>query len=156
MSQAATPADVLRQFRIVFNAVRTHFQQVELQAGLGGAQVWALSVVRDHPGIGIGELARRMDIHQSTASNLVKTLVKREMVAVARGAEDRRSVELRILAAGQLALDKVPGPFEGVLPDALARLPQATLERLGEDLSVLIDVLEADAEAGQIPLGRSG
>jgi len=155
MSQAATPADVLRQFRIVFNAVRTHFQQVELEAGLGGAQVWALSLVRDHPGIGVGELARRMDIHQSTASNLVKTLVKRELVAVVRAAADRRSVELRILAAGQLALDKVPGPFEGVLPEALSRLPQPTLDRLDEDLRVLIDALQADAGAAQIPLGRT-
>ena len=30
---------VLRRFRVVFNAVRTHFQQVESQAGLGGAQI---------------------------------------------------------------------------------------------------------------------
>ncbi|QSI76480.1 MULTISPECIES: MarR family winged helix-turn-helix transcriptional regulator [Niveibacterium] len=155
MTHTATPADVLRRFRIVFNAVRTHFQQVEMKTGLGGAQVWALSLVRDHPGIGIGELARRMDIHQSTASNLVKTLVKRELIAVARGESDRRSVALKILAAGQLALGKVPGPFEGVLPDALERLPQPTLDRLDEDLRVLINALQADEEAGRIPLGRS-
>lgn len=155
MNHTATPADVLRRFRIVFNAVRTHFQQVEMKTGLGGAQVWALSLVRDHPGIGIGELARRMDIHQSTASNLVKTLVKRELIAVARGESDRRSVALKILAAGQLALGKVPGPFEGVLPNALERLPQPTLDRLDEDLRVLINALQADEEAGRIPLGRS-
>ena len=44
---------VLRQFRIVFNSVKTHFRQVEQAAGLGGAQVWALSVIRDQPGIGV-------------------------------------------------------------------------------------------------------
>ncbi len=155
MNHAATPADVLRRFRIVFNAVRTHFQQLEMKTGLGGAQVWALSLVRDHPGIGIGELARRMDIHPSTASNLVKTLVKRELIAAARGESDRRSVALTILATGQLALGKVPGPFEGVLPDALKRLPQPTLDRLDEDLRALINALQADEEAGRIPLGRS-
>ena len=47
-------ARVLRQFRQVFNAVKTHFRQVEKTVGLGGAQVWALSVIRDIPGIGIG------------------------------------------------------------------------------------------------------
>ncbi len=53
-----TAAQVLRRFRVVFNAVRSHFQQVEKQVGLGGAQVWALSLVRDQPGIGMGGVAR--------------------------------------------------------------------------------------------------
>jgi DNA-binding MarR family transcriptional regulator len=68
-------ARVLRQFRQIFNAVKTHFQQVEKIVGLGGAQVWALSVIRDAPDIGVCSLAQAMNIHQSTASNLVKTLV---------------------------------------------------------------------------------
>src|SRR4051812_28653448 len=73
-------ARVLRRFRIVFNAVKTHFQQVEKKAGLGGAQIWAPSIIRSSPGIGVNDLARGMDVHQSTASNLVKTLVERELV----------------------------------------------------------------------------
>jgi hypothetical protein len=40
---------VLRQFRVVFNSVKTHFRQVEREAGLGGAQLWALSVIQRRP-----------------------------------------------------------------------------------------------------------
>jgi hypothetical protein len=40
-ARAEKAARVLRRFRMVFNAVKTHFQQVEKQAGIGGAQVWA-------------------------------------------------------------------------------------------------------------------
>lgn len=58
-------ARVLRQFRVVFNAVRTHFRAVEKQAGVAGAQLWALSVAGQRPGLGVSELARAMDIHQS-------------------------------------------------------------------------------------------
>lgn len=47
-------AQVLRRFRLVFNAVKSHFQQVEKQAGIGGAQIWALSVIAAAPDIGIG------------------------------------------------------------------------------------------------------
>lgn len=43
---------VLLQFRMVFGAVRSHFQKVEQAVGLGGAQVWALSVIAGTPGIG--------------------------------------------------------------------------------------------------------
>lgn len=150
----ASATQVLRRFRVVFNAVRTHFQQVEKQVGLGGAQVWALSVVRDHPGIGMGGIAKAMDIHQSTASNLIKTLLLREMISMAKAADDRRNVQLHILPTGRAVLDQVAGPFEGVLPMALGKLPQQTLQRLDHDLSSVIQLLQADKRAGGIPLAE--
>ncbi|MBN8511136.1 MAG: MarR family transcriptional regulator, partial [Burkholderiales bacterium] len=75
------PTRVLRRFRVVFNAVKTHFRQVEKRAGVGGAQVWALSIVAARPGVGVGALARAMDIRQATASNLVRSLVAGGWVA---------------------------------------------------------------------------
>jgi DNA-binding MarR family transcriptional regulator len=152
--EAADAAQVLRRFRIVFNAVRTHFQQVEKQVGMGGAQVWALSVVRDQPGIGMGGMAKSMDIHQSTASNLIKTLLRRELINSSKAPEDRRNVRLHILPAGLAVLAQVPGPFEGVLPEALGKLPPSTLLRLDQDLGALIVLLKADEGAGGIPLAE--
>lgn len=151
---SAPAAHVLRQFRQVFNAVKTHFQQVERKVGLGGAQIWALSVVRDTPGIGVGELSRAMDIHQSTASNLVKVLVERELMAADKGSNDRRAVQLRLLPAGAKALKRCPGPFSGVLPSALGTLDDKTLKRLEKDLAKLIEALNADEAAGGIPLAE--
>jgi DNA-binding MarR family transcriptional regulator len=147
-------AQVLRQFRQVFNAVKTHFQQVEKKVGMGGAQVWALSVVRDSPGIGVGDLARAMDIHQSTASNLVKVLVEREFVATSKQGRDRRAVQLRLLPAGAKLLKRSPGPYTGVLPMALAALDAKTLKRMEKDLAKLLEALNADEAAGGIPLAE--
>lgn len=152
--QAANTAQVLRRFRVVFNAIRSHFRQIEKQVNLGGAQVWALSVVRDHPGIGTGMLAKHMDIHQSTASNLVKTLQRKALISVSKATEDRRSVQLQVLPAGLAVLLQVPGPFEGVLPEALERLPADTLLRLDQDLGELITLLKADEQAAGIPLAQ--
>ena len=143
-AQAEAAVRVLRQFRLVFNTVKTHFQQVEKRAGLGGAQVWALSVIRDRAGIGVNELARALDVRQPTASNLVKSLVEQELVEVRRDERDRRAVMLFVRPAGQRVLRKAPGPFAGVLPEALASLDPRTLRRLEQDLSVLIEVLGAD------------
>jgi len=148
----ATPAHVLRQFRVVFNAVKTHFRQVEQAAGLGGAQVWALSVIRDQPGIGVKELARTLDIKQSTASNLVRALLERDMVDAVRDGPDRRTVALHLRDAGSAVLARAPGPFAGVLPGALNELDAATLARLETDLGALIKLLGADADAGTVPL----
>ena len=145
---------VLRRFRLVFNAVKAHFQQVEKKAGVGGAQLWALSVIQARPGLGVKQLAQAMDIHQTTASNLVKALVAAALVATERKSTDRRAVQLRLLPAGARVLRLAPGPFAGVLPEALARLDPQTLARLDHDLAQLISALGADQRAAGIPLAQ--
>lgn len=151
-AKSAQSTRVLRRFRVVFNAVRTHFKQVEKQVGLGGAQVWALSVIRDRPGVGLGELARSMDVHQSTASNLVKGLLTKGLIRADKGQADKRQVQLFVLPTALALLAASPGPFEGVLPVALAKLPEHTLQQLDHDLTELIALLRVDESAGNIPL----
>lgn len=152
--RAESAVRVLRQFRLVFNTVKMHFQQMEKHVGLGGAQVWALSVVRDRPGIGVSDLARALDVRQPTASNLVKALAEQDMIEVRKDARDGRAVRLHLRPAGADVLQRAPGPFTGVLPEALAALDPAALKRLEEDLSVLIKLLGADERGANIPLSQ--
>ena len=156
-SKESEPSDsavrVLRQFRVIFNSVKSHFQHIENEAGVGGAQLWALSLVEATPDIGVGELADAMDIHQSTASNLVRALVERELLRVQKRADDRRAVQLHVTAAGGRVLRRAPGPLAGVLPEALASLDPATLASLDSSLGALITALGADERARNIPLG---
>jgi DNA-binding MarR family transcriptional regulator len=162
-TQVVTPAPgaqvepatrVLRRFRSVFNAVKTHFQQVEKKAGVGGAQIWALSVIQAQPEIGVGGLARAMDVHQTTASNLVKAMVASELVVASRDVADRRATRLRVTPRGARVLKKAPGPFSGVLPEALAALDDDTLARLDSDLGKLLALLQTDERAAGIPLAQ--
>jgi DNA-binding MarR family transcriptional regulator len=145
---------VLRQFRIVFNAVKAHYRLVEKQAGVGGAPLWALSVIKACPGIGMTDLAHAMDVHQSTASNLVKLLIERGMITATKSGTDKRAVILRIAPAGAKVLRNAPKPFTGILPGALASLDARTLARLEKDLGKLIKVLEADEAAAKIMLAE--
>lgn len=145
---------VLRQFRIVFNAVKLHFRQVETAAGIGGAQVWALSVIAARAGVGVSDLGRAMDVHQSTASNLVKVLLERDLISAVRDRDDRRALGLHLTPAGAAVLAAVPGPFAGVLPGALAGLDPLTLARLEADLDTLIAALQADRSAATTPLAH--
>jgi DNA-binding MarR family transcriptional regulator len=147
---------VLRQFRVVFNSVRKHFRATEKKAGISGAHVWALSVVKEHPQVGVGGLARAMDVHQSTASNLVRTLVAEGLLAAEKDPADKRAVRLTISAKGKRVLRSAPNPYEGVLPEALQELKSATLKRLERDLGELIGVLDPDQSGAHVPLGRGG
>ena len=153
-TRAEASVFVLRKLRLVFNTVKGHFREVEKQAGVAGAQVWALSVIREHPGEGVNDLAKAMDIHQSTASKLLKPLIENGMVIATRGQTDRRAVQLKITARGLAVLKKAPAPVTGVLPDALSKLDLETLTRLDRDLADLIAVLHADRRAAKTPLGQ--
>lgn len=145
---------VVRQFRLVFNTVKTHFQQMEKQAGLSGAQVWALSVIRERPGIGVNDLARVLQVRQPTASILVKSLADQGCLEVRPHERDRRAVTLHVLPAGDKVLRRARGPHAGVLPDALSQLDPHTLARLEQDMGALIHLLGADERAASIPLSQ--
>ncbi len=154
---AVDPVDavqVLRQFRVIFNAVRAHFQEVEKRAGMGGALVWALHAIHSQPGLTVNGLAQAMDIHQSTASNLVRQLLKRQLIRSEKSSVDRRVVSLYVEPAALTVLETVPGPFEGVLPKALGQLPGQTLHLLHTQLGVLIAAMQADEKAAHTPLSH--
>ena len=152
VERIASATRVLRQFRVVVNAVKVHFRQMEKDTGVGGAQVWALSVIQGKPKIGVNELAQAMDIHQSTASNLVRSLVQQEMISVEKHKTDRRLVMLTILSKGKKVLKTAPAPLTGVLPDALSSLDVRTLNRLEKDLGKIVAILQADERAANTPL----
>lgn len=151
---AEAAARVLKRFRQVFTATRSHYQLIEKHVGIGGAQVWALGIIGAQPGIGVGGLAREMHIHQSTASNLVRALVDRGLVSTAREGADRRAVQLRLLPAGEQTLAKTPGPFTGLLVQALDRIDNATLKRMEADLTVLTQAMGIGEDAPALPLAQ--
>jgi DNA-binding MarR family transcriptional regulator len=143
---------VLRRFRVVFNAVKSHQQQTVRQAGLTGAQVWALNLIARHPGLGIKGLAQLMDVRQPTASILAKALVQLGLVESLREAQDRRATQLQVTPAGRKLLARAPGPVAGVLPEALATLDATTLAQLARGLDQLIQALQADPQSRHVLL----
>lgn len=147
-------ASVLRKFRVIFNSVRRHFREIEQKAGVSGAHLWALGVVADHPGIGVNDLAKALEVHQSTVSNLLKTLVAKKLVTAQRSEADRRAVQLSVTAAGRKVLAKAPGPYSGVLPDALLELQPQVITRLDRDLDALVHVLNPDEADAFVLLSR--
>lgn len=111
-----------------------------------------MSVIRDQPSFGMNELASRLNVCQPTASNLVKSLARRAMVQVCRGSGDKRNAEISITETGLLAVNRAPGPINGVLPHALADLSPEVLMQLEQNVSLLVAKLRTDEQAARIPL----
>lgn len=144
---------VLRQFRIIFSSVRQHFDSVERETGLSGALLWAMAQVAERPGIKVSELARALTIHPLTASNLVEKLVQKKMLQRERGDTDQRVVRLHLSERGLDIVARAPKPLRGVLPDALDRLSDETLQALALELQKLMVAMQiTDDKAKDTPL----
>jgi DNA-binding MarR family transcriptional regulator len=145
--------EVLELFRIVFKSIRQHYRMVESRTGISGAQLWALAQIADNPGITVGELARALAIHQSTASNLLRDLEASALLIRKKVREDLRSVRLYASAKGHAVLKRAPRPLIGVLQQALSDLPSTNLDAMHRQLQTLIAAMAIKADgARSLPL----
>jgi DNA-binding MarR family transcriptional regulator len=144
---------VLKKFRVIFGSVRQHFREVEETCGVTGSQLWILQEVAKAPAIGVSELAGRLSIHQSTCSQLVEKLVARGLILKERSTQDQRRVGLHLSEEAAHILESVPGPAEGILPEALQALPEAALVALDKSLLEVIGQLsKKDVRLAHRPL----
>jgi DNA-binding MarR family transcriptional regulator len=139
--------EVLQQFRVIYGTMRQYFREVEECCGLPGSQTWILQEVERTPEIGITELAARLGIHQSTCSQLVEKLVAKDCLVKKKQSIDQRRVGLCLSAEGQKVISALPGPAEGVLPEALAGIPSVALKTLNINLMELIAHLPGKDES---------
>jgi DNA-binding MarR family transcriptional regulator len=145
--------DILKKLRIVVRAAQRHSQWIEKQCGVSGVQLWIMQELHDHPGLRVGELASKLAIHQTTASNLLDALRKRGYVLKERDSIDQRVVNLKLSAEGAEALAKAPKPARGLLPEAILHLDPERLFQLDQGLQGLLDSIgQLDEEFGMLPL----
>ena len=154
-SNARTAAETLRQFRVIFGAVRQHYKAIEKACGVSGAQIWAMAALRQTPGMKVSELAQALSIHASTASNLLDKIEKAGLIRRERNSVDQRVVRLYLTDNGEKALEKAPQPLTGILTHALGQLPDEALTRLHQDLATLIAHMGAiNTQDAQKPLSE--
>lgn len=150
---AVTPLSVLQRFRVLIRTAQRHSQWIERQSGVTGAQLWALQELLEEPGLRVGELAKRMALHQSTASNMIDKLESSGLVSKERTSADQRVVRLSLTEAGRELLARAPSPARGVLPEALRLLDDETLARLQGELDGLLkQIKDLDEGFGMQPL----
>ena len=79
-----------------------------------------------------------MSTHLSTSSNLLDKLEAQGFIRRERANDDQRIVRIHLTSDGLRVLKKAPHPVEGVIPDALAKMPEKTLRSLQRDLAQLL------------------
>jgi DNA-binding MarR family transcriptional regulator len=149
-SSRAAGSAVLRQLHELFRVSQQHFQRIETHCGISGAQLWALSELDAHPAMTVSELAEALTVHLSTASNVIAKLEAQGLVRRARDRVDQRVVRIHATRAGTRMLKKAPRPVEGVIPDALRKMPAAALARLERDLAAMLELASRHNHTGRV------
>jgi DNA-binding MarR family transcriptional regulator len=129
---------VLTQFRIVVANLKRHYHDIEKITGVSGTQLWALIAIHHQPGVTVGELARELAVHQSTASNLLDRLAELGHITRLREDADQRVVSIHLTAKGRQTVKSAPKPAMGLLQNALLSLPEARVAGLHDHLDELI------------------
>jgi MarR family transcriptional regulator, organic hydroperoxide resistance regulator len=130
--------DVLQQLRIVVRLAGNQSAQAERATGIPGAQLWALHEVAQADGLRVGELAHRLRLHQTTASNLLARLESAGLVRKGRSPVDQRIVQVRLTASGRKTLRVAAGPARGLLPSVLDAMSAAQRRKVHDGLGVLV------------------
>jgi DNA-binding MarR family transcriptional regulator len=133
--------DVLQQLRVVVRLAGNHSSRAERATGIPGAQLWALHEVAQADGLSVGELAQRLRVHQTTASNLLNRLEAVALVRKGRSPNDQRIVQIHLTAAGRKALKTAAAPARGLLPSVLDGMSDAQLRKVHDGLAVLVDCM---------------
>jgi DNA-binding MarR family transcriptional regulator len=130
--------NVIRNLRLAFRIIRDYSRWVERQCGVSATQLWTLKEIASQPGIRTSNLSQALSLHQSTTSNLLDKLEARGLIKRQRGGSDQREVRISLTDPGQQLLERAPGPREGLLHDALSRMPAPALHELDRGLAALL------------------
>ena len=150
---SVSPLSVLQRFRVVIRTAQRHSQWIERQSGVTGAQLWAMQELAEKPGLRVGELAKMMALHQSTASNMIDKLETSGLIRKERTAADQRVVRLYLTDTGMELLERSPSPARGVLPEALRLMSGEELGSLQSALDhLLLQIRDMDEGFGMQPL----
>lgn len=100
-------------------------------------QFLALQVLRDHPGITMGELCDKLFLAYSTATDLVDRMENHGYVTRQRDPEDRRVIRLFITEKGEFIIGEVITARRRYVDQILKELSEEEIEQLARSLEKL-------------------
>lgn len=119
--------------------------------GISGLQIWALRTVLDAECTTMDELARRLHLSPGTVSSIVDRLEARDLASRRRAAEDSRTTDLRLTAAGRRLAFEAPEPPHSKVSRGVEALSREDLECVHRAVEILGHILDIPEPADQDP-----
>jgi DNA-binding MarR family transcriptional regulator len=100
MLTTLTPVDVANRLRPVLLQLNRHLRRELAPLGITGGQAALLHAIRQNPGIGVRDLARREGVSTAGMSTTLTRLEGAGMIRRTRAGEDRRRVGVELTELG--------------------------------------------------------
>jgi DNA-binding MarR family transcriptional regulator len=141
---AADPVELANQLRPVLLQLNRELRREIHSLGVTGGQATLLIQIKNHPGIGVRQLAERERVSAPGMSKAIDKLERKALVTRARGT-DRRRVGIELTEEGQRVLASVKRRRTAWLAARLQELSPAELELVEAALEPLSRLLEVKA-----------
>lgn len=119
-------------------------KRLALTAGLTPSQLSVLRLLSEAGEVSAGWLAEATQLKHATITSLVDKLEARGLISRRRCGEDRRRVWLRLLPAGQAALEEAPDPLHKIFSERFDALPDWQQSMLISALERVTSLLDAE------------
>jgi MarR family transcriptional regulator, organic hydroperoxide resistance regulator len=127
-------ARAMDSLRRIVHSLRVATRASERSFGLSAAQHFVLRQLALEPGQSLIDLAHRTRTTQSSVSEVVSRLVKRELVSRRTSDTDRRRTELSLTPAGDAVLRRSPETVQEKLVAGFATLGETERRRIADGL----------------------
>lgn len=156
LSSSMRAADSSVHAEVLFGQILRLLRRVESgmkdtnhSQGMSGSQLWAVWLIASQPGLRISDMAQAMQIHHSTASNLLDKIEARSLIRRERQVSDTRVVRLWLTQDGEVFARHIPGPVQAKLRQALEDLGADERVQLSATMSRLLAALgNSDSSSG--------
>ena len=137
-------ADIMRSLRRIFKAIHAYSEDVLVEFGITGPQLWALRTLYTHGSISMSELSRNMYLHISTVSGVIDRLEQKGYVERKRKDSDRRVVHIGMTAAGKRLVQRAPEAAQGRLLHGLESLTPSQVRIIRSSLDRVVQLMEIE------------
>lgn len=142
VAESSANAEVLfGQILHLLRRVESSMKDINHSQGMSGSQLWALWLIASQPGLRITDMARAMQIHHCTASNLLDKIEARGLIRRERQVSDLRVVRLWLTQDGEVLARHSPGPVQAQLRQVLEDLCADERLQLSATISRIVAAL---------------
>ncbi len=111
-TQAAVSDGVLISLRRIIQAIDLHSRQLTRQHGITTPQLLILKQVEAEGAITVSKLAKQISLKQTTVTDILNRLEKKELIRRTKDTSDRRRVLIEETDTGKKLLDAAPSPLQ--------------------------------------------
>jgi DNA-binding MarR family transcriptional regulator len=136
--------EILISLRKILRAITLHSKSLSKRYGLTGPQLVILNEIANYEGISVTQLAKSISLSQSTVTEILKRLLKKELVKRTQNEKDRRSVMIGITSKGNEILAQAPPALQEIFMERFENLAEWEQLMILSSIKRVVDLMAAE------------